>query len=371
MISDRSGPETITGTNTTSHGPRLDILKRVGWSIWAAPGGEAVLLWSAGLFLTAYATGLLQSEMACAQGEPIVRREGTLTYTTMQNNGGEKQVGGNYAALQFSNDASSAFYGCYKNRKADKRSGGAAVLAGDDLCEVQANGWDGATYNTSGTLNFAVDGPVGRNAVPTNFAVWLGTAKGSGISRNQLGFLIDQHSNAYFRNGNVGIGSIFGYNPPATYDEKRAPPFPLTIATQKPGGAFAAFQAGQSTGGAQINTDSGYSASYPIYGFWGDPTTGLGHSAAGTVNIIAAEREVARFNAKGTMQIAGTAESEAVRLRPIRYASLPACDAANAGTVAYVADIPKPVTAWRQRINAGGGKYSAFIACDGEGWHAF
>ena len=342
----------------------FDILKR------AVTGRAAALLWSVALPLAAYATGLFQSEIACAQGEPIVRREGTLTYATMQNNGGEKQVGGNYAALQFSNDASSAFYGCYKNRKADKRSGGTAVLAGDDLCEVQANGWDGATYNTSGTLNFAVDGPVGRNAVPTNFAVWLGTSKASGISRNQLGFLIDHHSNAYFRNGNVGIGSIFGYNPPSTYDEKHSPPFPLTIATQKPGGAFAAFQAGQSTGGAQINTIGGNSASQPIYGFWGDPTTGLGHPAARTVNFIAEEREVARFNTKGAI-IAGIVESGAVRLRPTRYASLPVCDVANAGTVAYVADIPRPVTTWRQRINAGGGRYSAFIACDGEGWHAF
>lgn len=322
-------------------------------------------------FLLVTATVLAASTTAHAQTKVPQREEGTLVYTSVQNSGSEKQVGGNYAAMQFSDDASSAFYGCYKNRKVDKRSGGIIVRLGDDLCEIQANGWDGRTYNTSGTLNFTVDGRTSHDVIPTSFAVWLGSEKGSGISRNQLGFLIDSHANAYFRNGYVGIGSGFGYNPPATYDSRLTPPFPLTIGTQQSGTAFAAFKAGSTGGGARINVSEDHSSIDPIYGFWGDATTGIGNPETGVVNILSAQRELVRIERDGGMHVAGATDVEAVRLRPTLFGALPPCDTEHAGTLAYITDALVPVTIWHQPIQAGGGANRAFLACNGQGWHAF
>jgi hypothetical protein len=311
------------------------------------------------------------STAADGQQAAAPREDGTLVYASVQNSGNDRQVGGNYAAMQFSDDASSSFYGCYKNRNTDKRKGGTIVRAGDDLCEIQANGWDGSTYNTSGTINFSVDDAPSRGTLPTSFAVWLGGTGGSGISRNHLGLLIDSRANAYFRNGNVGIGSIFGYDPPATYDKSHAPPFPLTIGAQQSGTSFAAFKAGSTAGGARINVSEGHSSIDPVYGFWGDADTGIGNPEPGVVNVYAAGHEVARIARDGAMHVAGAADVDAVRLRPAMFAALPACDDRHAGTMAYITDAPTPITAWHQPVRSGGGRYRAFISCNGEEWHAF
>jgi hypothetical protein len=278
-----------------------------------------------------------------------LRQDGTLVYATVQNSGRPDQVGGNYAALQFSNDPSSAFFGCYKNRRTDKRVGGLIVAAGDDLCEIQANGWDGTTYNTSGSLDFTVDSPPARGALPTSFAVWLGSTSGSGISANRLALLLDSHTNAYFRNGHVGIGPAFGFDPPALYDQTRAPPFALTIGTPDPGTAFAAFRTGTQTGGARINVGQPHHnetslaserANDPVYAFWGDSGTGIDNPDNGVITITSARRNVVRIDHNGEMAVAGPLDTQAIHLRPSSFQALPTCDQPHAGTMAYINDAP-------------------------------
>jgi hypothetical protein len=59
------------------------------------------------------------------------------------------------------------------------------------------------------------------------------------------------------------------------------------------------------------------------------------------------------------------------RLSPTHYDLLPACTAAAAGTIAYITDASRPVTAWRQPVTGGGGSNRTFVSCLGSGWLAF
>jgi len=62
---------------------------------------------------------------------------------------------------------------------------------------------------------------------------------------------------------------------------------------------------------------------------------------------------------------------DSLRLAPLRFDSLPRCDAAAMGTIAFVSDAARPITAWRQIVARGGGKARALVSCDGEHWLAF
>ncbi|WP_428333330.1 hypothetical protein [Novosphingobium sp.] len=296
---------------------------------------------------------------------------GTLRYATLQNSGGAGQVGGNYAALQFSPDHSESFYRCYKNRATAAGGRGVPLQPGDDLCELQGNGWDGATYNTSGTFDFAVDGPVSPKSIPTSAAIWLGSAAASGVRGNTLALLLDSHANAYLRNGFLGIGPTLGFNPPAVYARDTAPPYPLSIVRTFPGTALGAYIPGAQGGGARIAVSNGYSTTAPVYGFAPDVTTGIGSPASGMISFIARGREVGKIAPDGNAAFTGTLMAGRARLLPTRYASLLACNDASAGTLAYITDAPTAISARHQPVAAGGGTNRAFIACNGTGWHAF
>lgn len=58
-------------------------------------------------------------------------------------------------------------------------------------------------------------------------------------------------------------------------------------------------------------------------------------------------------------------------LDPTTYASLPNCNADNAGTLAYITDASAPILAWHQQVKGGGGANRAYITCNGSGWFAF
>ncbi len=315
----------------------------------------------------------------CAQtlppGEPVVLArhltDGSLQWASAQNLGIAGQFGGNYAALEFSDDNSAAFYGCYKNRQATKGAGGKAIRPGDNTCELQGSGWDGAHYNTSGTLDFSADGPVRAGDIPTNLAIWLGGPDRSGISDNTLALLLDSHANAYLRNGNLGIGAAFGYNPPASYAAATSPPWPLSISRASPGTVIGAYVAGSTGGGAQIEATGAFSSTEPIYGFWYNSRTGIGNPAPDTISFVVAGSEAGRIAQTGAVSFHASVTAPLVRYTPTTFPALPACDSAAAGTIAYITDASAAITAWHQHVTAGGGSNKAFIACNGSGWYAF
>lgn len=269
-------------------------------TIWAAPNGSA----GNPAFRT-LAPGDFPNDITIGNyGTKLT--DSNLQYSSVQVFGQSGFVGGNVAVLGFSNDQSASFYGCFKNRQTTKGTGGVAVIAGDNTCELNANAWDGLHYNTHGTLDWSVDGAVSVGDVPTNFAVWNGGFSTSGVSGNTLGFLIDGHANAYFRNGYVGIGSSFGYNPPAVYSAGAAPPYPLSIAEGTAGTYIAAYYAGSTGGGAQIQASNGFSSTVPIYGFWFNNTSGIGNPAANVTSIITGGGESARVDASGNLLVGTT-----------------------------------------------------------------
>lgn len=54
-----------------------------------------------------------------------------------------------------------------------------------------------------------------------------------------------------------------------------------------------------------------------------------------------------------------------------RYATLPSCNGASNGTIAYISDAKSPITQWNQIVSAGGGKTRAYVSCNGHNWRAF
>ena len=76
-------------------------------------------------------------------------------------------------------------------------------------------------------------------------------------------------------------------------------------------------------------------------------------------------------DAKYALDVNGTTSATLLHLRPTKFADLPPCDGPHAGTVAHVADSRVPVTAWHQRVTAGGGSDKAFVTCNGTGWFVF
>ncbi|KQM18291.1 hypothetical protein ASE49_08690 [Novosphingobium sp. Leaf2] len=64
--------------------------------------------------------------------------------------------------------------------------------------------------------------------------------------------------------------------------------------------------------------------------------------------------------------------TQVLQLAETTFSSLPACGGgAGAGTLAFVSDAEKAVTAWGQAIRAGGGRNKTFVKCNGFGWTAF
>lgn len=63
--------------------------------------------------------------------------------------------------------------------------------------------------------------------------------------------------------------------------------------------------------------------------------------------------------------------TQVLNLAEVAFAKLPKCgQGAAAGTLAFVADAPSPVTRWGQIVRGGGGKYKTFVKCDGANWTA-
>ena len=71
------------------------------------------------------------------------------------------------------------------------------------------------------------------------------------------------------------------------------------------------------------------------------------------------------------LDVNGTTSSTILRLSPVTFSALSACDSAHAGTIAYVIDASTPITTWHQSVAAGGGSSRAFVTCNGSAWLAF
>lgn len=54
-----------------------------------------------------------------------------------------------------------------------------------------------------------------------------------------------------------------------------------------------------------------------------------------------------------------------------RFATLPTCNSASNGTIAYIGDARMPITTWNQIVSAGGGNTRAYVSCNGKNWRAF
>ncbi|MCJ2188352.1 glycoside hydrolase family 55 protein [Novosphingobium beihaiensis] len=66
----------------------------------------------------------------------------------------------------------------------------------------------------------------------------------------------------------------------------------------------------------------------------------------------------------------GEVTARRVKIEGSTVATLPACNEASAGSMAFVTDLAEPIMHWRQEINRGGGRERSFIACDGKVWRA-
>ena len=229
-----------------------------------------------------------------AIGASACGANGILTYTTVQNYGAAGHVGGNAAEIQSSSDQSSAFFGFVKTRSTVKGGGpGTAVQPGDGLGEVDANADDGTNFVSAATDNWSVDAAVSTGVMPTNRQIWLGNASGT----HTLAALWDSYGNQYLRNGYLGIGSYYGYNPPAVYSSGIAPPYPISIVESAAGTYFGAFESGTTGGGAQIEVSNGFTSTTPVYGFWYNAGSGLGNPATNVVSVINNSSESWRMDA--------------------------------------------------------------------------
>lgn len=109
---------------------------------------------------------------------------GDLAYCSLQT-AGDSGVGGNIGAIQFTNDASSSFYGFFKSRSQTPGTF-VKVQNNDDLGELNCAGDDGTSFVKSGLVNFAVDGTVSTGVVPSRFMVWTSDQSGSLIQRQRI-----------------------------------------------------------------------------------------------------------------------------------------------------------------------------------------
>jgi hypothetical protein len=225
------------------------------------------------------------------QGLSTRNRSGVATYAGTQFYGGPLDAGGNVASFQFSNDASTSFFGTFKSRGTTKGQH-VAVQPGDDILEINGSGSDGANYVNPITIDAVVDGTVTPGSIPASFSIWLS----DGISPKQ-GLFIDHSRNVYVRNGYLAIGSDFGWKPPSVTGA--VPSAPLTIAEPLAGALVNAYYSGSNGGGAQVMASNGYSATQPIYAFWWNNGTGLGNPALNQTSIISNSVEVARFTGTG------------------------------------------------------------------------
>jgi hypothetical protein len=224
------------------------------------------------------------------QGLTTRNTSGVATYAGAQFYGGPSDAGGNVASFQFSNDASTSFFGTFKSRGAKGQH--VAVQPGDDILEINGNGSDGTSFVNPITINSVVDGAVTPGHMPASFSVWLS----DGTSAKQ-GLFIDHSRNVYVRNGYLAIGPNFGWKPPSVTGN--VPTAPLTIAEPLAGSLINAYYDGSNGGGAQVMASNGYSATQPIYAFWWNNGTGLGNPALNQTSIISNGGEVARFNSTG------------------------------------------------------------------------
>ncbi len=244
---------------------------------------------------SAYITGA--SADCLVMGSATCQTNGSLVYTTFQNYGtaARGQAGGSQALIENSNDASSSFLAMYKSRCTTSKGCQGAVQAGDGTFELQSDASDGTNWIDNATINVSVDGTVSAGVVPSNYQVWLTNSTGTMF----LSQLADDHGNFYVRNGNIGIGSAFGYNPPSVYSSGAAPPYPVSIALSATGTYIGAWNAGSSNGGAQIQVSNGYSATVPIYGYYGNSGSGVGNPGGNITSIITAGTETFRIDASG------------------------------------------------------------------------
>jgi hypothetical protein len=226
--------------------------------------------------------------LACAGGTP-------LQYTNWQDWGNGAQAGGNVAFGQHSNDQSSAFAAFVKTRSTTAGDATVSVQAGDGLSELSAVAADGTSFHYSATENWSVDDTVSTGIVPTNWQIWNGNISGT----HSLSLLLDSRSNMYLRNGFLGIGPAFGYNPPTPYVSGNAPPYPLSIKNTTAGTAAGVWYTGSSGGGAEIRISNGFSSTVPIYADWFNDTTGIGNPATNVESIIIAGAEAWRVDNLG------------------------------------------------------------------------
>lgn len=83
-----------------------------------------------------------------------------------------------------------------------------------------------------------------------------------------------------------------------------------------------------------------------------------------------------RFGSNFTNALVGNVDGSVALGGPVQlpgktFATLPTCNAGNAGYLAYITDASAAITAWHQQVTAGGGANKAFVACNGTGWFAF
>lgn len=72
-----------------------------------------------------------------------------------------------------------------------------------------------------------------------------------------------------------------------------------------------------------------------------------------------------------SLDSSGSVAALRVKVSPVTYGSLPTCNTAAEGTMAYITDASAPVAAWHQAVTAGGGTTRTFVQCAGTGWQAF
>lgn len=68
---------------------------------------------------------------------------------------------------------------------------------------------------------------------------------------------------------------------------------------------------------------------------------------------------------------AGVVTSGTHQLAQTTFASLPACTADHAGTLAFINDAADAITTWNQKVTKGGSSNKAFVKCNGVSWNAF
>jgi hypothetical protein len=307
------------------------------------------------------------------QGHSTRDTDGVGAYASVQLYGGPNDVGGNLLVYQFSNDASTAYFGCMKSR-ATVKGVQAAVQPGDDLCEINASGSDGTHYVDPFTLDISVDGPVTPGHIPANFSIWLS----DGVSRwSKQGLFIDHNANVYVRNGYLGVGSIFGWAPPAY--SGFVVPYPLTVTEPLAGTMAAFYYTNSGGGGAQIVTSNGYSASQPVYAFWFNSGTGLGNPALNTISFLVNGYEAARILPNGNFGFGGQTNPQypvdvtgAIHATTYiaggggAYATVNAWSSVPTGARAYVTDAAS--CASRLSAVTGGGSTFCPVVYNGSAW---